>query len=94
MNEPVKLDPSELTELTSLKDGIQRIMFEFGELYLEKMELDVLFSTLSEKESGLRNKMSDLKKREATLMDSILKKYGVGSLNIREGVFTPTENLK
>lgn len=89
MANPVKITDEELGELNKLKDDIQRNIFDLGELYLEKMELDHLYKTLSDKEGGLRNKISEFKKRESELMDKILKKYGEGGLNIKDGTFTP-----
>ncbi len=91
MNEPIKIAQEELSELNTLKDEITKIIFEFGELYLEKMELDALYKSLSDKELELRNKKAEFKKREIGLMDTILKKYGEGNLNVRDGTLTPTQ---
>ena len=89
MGEPIKISTEELQEFSKLKDRIQRNIFEFGELYLEKMELDNLYKTLSDKETKLRNATDELKKSETELMDRILTKYGEGNLSLSEGVFTP-----
>lgn len=89
MSDSIKISTEELTEFNVLKEEIQKNIFEFGELYLEKMELDSFFKTLSEKESKLRNKTTEFKTRESELMDKILKKYGEGALNIVTGTFTP-----
>ncbi len=88
MNGPQKIDQVELDELQNLKNEIQKNIFEFGVLYMEKLELDDLRKSLSEKESNLMSKNSDFKKQESDLMDKILKKYGEGSLNVKDGTFT------
>jgi hypothetical protein len=90
MGELVKITTEELHEFNSLKEDIQKNIFEFGELYLEKMELDNLYKGLSEKETKLRNKTQEFKKRENELMDKILTKYGEGKLDIKNGIFTPS----
>jgi hypothetical protein len=89
MSDPIKITTEELSEFNKLKESIQRNIFEFGELYLEKMELDSLYKTLSDKETNLRNKTESFKKQETELMNKILQKYGEGSLNIKDGIFTP-----
>ncbi len=91
MGEPVKIAPEELQEFNILKEEIQRNIFEFGELYLEKMELDQLYKQLANKETDLRNKVDNFKKRENELMTKIFQKYGEGNLNIKEGVFIPSK---
>lgn len=89
MGEPKKITVEELDEFNKLKEGIQRNIFEFGELYLEKMELDNLYKAMSDKETALRNKTELFKKQENELMTKILQKYGEGNLNIATGTFTP-----
>ena len=51
MAEPIKITPEELQEFNKLKDEIQKNTFELGVLYLEKMELDDLIKSFSDKES-------------------------------------------
>lgn len=90
MKDPIKITQEELTQFNNLKDNIQRNIFEFGELYLEKMELDALYKSLSEKELKLRNKTDEFKKQETALMTAILDKYGEGNLSLADGIFTPS----
>jgi hypothetical protein len=91
MTDVIKISPEELQEFENLKHEIQINTFELGVLYLEKLELDVLFKNLSDKETELRNKVGNFKQREADLMNKILQKYGEGNLNIKDGVFIPSK---
>lgn len=90
MTEPIKIEQEELQEFNKLKDEIQKNTFEFGILYLEKMELDALYKSMSEKEAELRNKVGEFKQKESELMGRILQKYGEGNLDIKNGIFTPS----
>lgn len=90
MKEPIKIENSELQEFYQLKEEIQKNTFELGVLYLEKMELDSLIKSFSEKENELRNKVGEFKQKESELMERILKKYGEGNLDIKNGIFTPS----
>jgi hypothetical protein len=91
MSNVIKLTDEELVQLNELKNDIQKTIFSLGELYLEKMELDSIIKTMSEKETELRNGMQSTKKKESEFIDKILDKYGEGSLNLADGVFIPTE---
>jgi len=90
MAESIKIEQEELKKFYELKDEIQKYTFELGVLYLEKMEMDVLIKSMSDKETELRNKVGMFKKKESELMDSFLKTHGEGSLNIKDGTFTPS----
>lgn len=90
MAEPIKITPEELQEFNKLKDEIQKNTFELGVLYLEKMELDALIKSFSDKELELRNKVGEFKQKELQLMNRILQKYGEGNLDIKNGVFMPS----
>lgn len=90
MAEPIKITTEELQDFYKLKDDIQRNTFELGVLYLEKMELDALFKNMSDKETELRNKVGEFRQKESELMNKILKKYGEGNLDIKNGFFTPS----
>lgn len=90
MADPIKIKEEELQEFYKLKDEIQRNTFELGVLYLEKIELEVLIKSLSDKETELRNKVGEFKQKESELMNRILQKYGEGNLDIKNGIFTPS----
>ena len=77
-------------ELNKLKEEIQKNTFELGVLYLEKMELDAVIKSFSDKESELRNRVGEFKQKESELMNRILQKYGEGNLDIKNGIFTPS----
>lgn len=89
MKDPIKITEEELLGFNNLKFEIQKNTFEFGVLYLEKVELDALYKDLSDKENKLRENISTFKKQESDLMNGILQKYGEGALNVATGVFTP-----
>lgn len=89
MKEPIKITTEELETFNKFKENIQKLMFEFGVLYFEKYELDKLFKEQSIKELSMIELLENSKKEENEFMESIFKKYGEGSLNIKEGLFTP-----
>jgi hypothetical protein len=46
---------------------------------------------LDELEAKLEDDVNTLQKKELDLVDSLTKKYGVGSLDLESGVFRPAE---
>lgn len=86
----IKITKEEMDSFNKLKNDIQKNIFEFGELYLEKMELDKYYKELQDKELTLRNKTEEFKKMEQSLMEAIYTKYGEGSIDIVNGIFTPS----
>lgn len=89
MSESVKITSEELQGFNEIKHDIQKNMFEFGELYYKKIELDDLYKDLQKKEELLRQQAAEIKVKEANLMNSIFQKYGEGHLDVKNGMFTP-----
>jgi hypothetical protein len=90
-NIATKITESELAEVKMLQGKFQEMVGKFGVLGLEKMELDRLVSEFVNKEKALKEEYVNLQKLEQDLMDKILKKYGIGNLNLVDGTFTPAK---
>jgi predicted nuclease with TOPRIM domain len=90
MDEVIKISEAELAEIKMLQGKFFEKHSEFGDLYVEKLELDKAVSAFVEKEKTLKENWDNLQKLEQDLMDKIVKKYGEGHLNMGDGTFTPT----
>lgn len=84
----VKLTEDELTKFKEISETYQQVIMKFGEFHLEKMELQKLAEKLESKESDLTKLYMDTQDAEKIHIDSILKKYGEGSLSLKDGTFT------
>jgi len=89
MNEKIKLTEEELTKIREHQVNVQNKIDQFGRLYLEKLSVDAAIKAVTDRESQLQSDWTTLQKTESELLDGILKKYGEGSLDVREGVFIP-----
>lgn len=89
MNETKKITESELEEIKTLQSKFQDLRFQFGGLYIEKLTVDEAIKDVTRRENQLQDEWKNLQKQNSDLIDAILKKYGEGSLNIKEGVFIP-----
>lgn len=88
VNETLKITDEELAEIRMLQGKIQQKVFEFGNLNIEKIEIDRLVSGWVDKDKKLREDWNGLQNLEKQFVDKLLKKYGDGDLDIKEGTFT------
>lgn len=88
MNEIKKITEEELAEVKMLMSKFNESRYKFGDLQIEKMELDRLVSEFVEKEARLKEEWQSLQKLEKSLLDKIVQKYGEGSLNMTDGTLT------
>ena len=83
-NTPQSFTEQELNELKSLRDRIDEISFQFGQLSIQKIKLE-------EEESTLKNKLKSIEKEETTIAKKLTEKYGKGSIDLETGTFIPLE---
>ncbi len=82
--QPVKFDEAEMKEIASIRDSYSEASTVFGNLYVQRLQLD-------ETEKSLKEAYSALQKREKDFLDKIVAKYGEGTLDPKTGVFTPNQ---
>jgi regulator of replication initiation timing len=85
-----KISEAEFAEIKMLQGKFQEMILKFGNLQIEKMELDRMVGEFVENEKTLKSEWTNIQKLEETLMDKIVQKYGNGNLNMVDGSFSPT----
>jgi len=88
MSEQVKMTEGELTEVRTLQDKYQQNIFQLGQNVLRRLEAEEAVRSTEEGEGKLYEEFKKLRQTENTLIESLLKKYGEGSLDLKAGVFT------
>ena len=83
-NTPQSFSEQELNQLKELRDNLQKITIQFGQLTVSKIKL-------KENEIKLKDQLSNLEKQEINLAKSLSNKYGKGSINLETGTFTPSK---
>lgn len=89
MSEVVKLTDEEFSSVKELREQVVAVISNVGQM---KLTMDLLKDELKELENKLTDQTSTYKsllEKEKTLINGLLEKYGVGSLDIDTGVFTP-----
>ena len=91
MSEVKKLTDEELSSVKSLREEIIGAISTVGQL---KLTHDLMEEDLASVKSKLTEhvvKYKELLIKEKELIDVFMKKYGIGSLDIETGVFTPEQ---
>ena len=91
MSNTVKLTEDELQKFKELSATYNQVLMKFGELHLEKIQINKAADALREKEETLTKLFEDTQDSEKRHIDSILSKYGEGNLSLKDGTFTPTD---
>jgi exonuclease VII small subunit len=84
----IKITDEELQKIKKIADDYRNTVLQFGELHLERIELQKVVESMDSRQAQLENSIVELKKLEQITINSILEKYGEGSLNIKDGTFT------
>jgi hypothetical protein len=89
MPDTLKFTDDEVNEIRFLQNKFQEKLLKFGQIQLETIELEDRLSLLKNEQNRLRTEYISLQRTEQDLMDKLTNKYGEGSLNLKEGTFTP-----
>ena len=93
MSEPIKVTQEELQATSDLQMKFQQSVVDFGNLYVEKMAVEASIKAIAEKETKLQTEWKNLQTKESELIQSFLKTYGNGSLDLKRGLFIPAEPI-
>jgi hypothetical protein len=89
MSETVKLTDEEISSVKDLREQVIAVISSVGQT---KLTVDLLKDEITELENKFVEQTAvykSLLEQEKTLINGLLEKYGVGSLDIDTGVFTP-----
>lgn len=89
MKDPIKVTDEELKLSLDLQKDFQTALYKFGNLYVEKIQIDNAIKVISDKETELQNQWKSLQDKENTLIQDMYKKYGDGQLDLSKGLFIP-----
>ena len=91
MSEGKKLTDEELSSVKSLREEIIGSISTVGQLKLTHDLMEEDLTSVKLKLNEQVTKYKELLSKEKELIDVFMKKYGIGSLDIETGVFTPEQ---
>jgi phage host-nuclease inhibitor protein Gam len=93
MLQPIKIKDTELAAIKAHQERVQKTIYGFGNLQLEKLELDRLIADHIARENKLKEEWANIQKSEQDLLDGFIKSYGEGNLNVSDGTFIPSNDI-
>ena len=90
MTTPQKFSDQYIESIKSLQSKYQEKILYFGQLTLERLSIEQSIKNLNEEENKAKLEYLELQKEEELLIESLSSKYGDGSLNLKDGTFTPS----
>ena len=91
MAKEIKIDKNIIDDVTKLRNEINKIMFDFGNLKLERINLEQRMSDIERMESDMAAKYKGNMTREQRIAEKLKEKHGEGVVNLDKGVFIPSE---
>lgn len=89
MAEAIKFTDEELKNIETLQKKYSELTFRFGQLYLEKMDIQSRVTQNSLACETAEKELSEVKEKGSSLATTLQQKYGDGQLNLETGIFTP-----
>jgi hypothetical protein len=89
MSDAVKLTEEELTSIKTLREQIIEVISTVGQTKITTELLKEELTTIENKILEQTKLYKELLEKEKSLVNGLLEKYGVGSLDIDTGIFTP-----
>ena len=86
-----KFTEEELNKISNIQEKYIEIQQKFGQVKLGKLRLDNQQKTLEKLEESLLDEFEQIQIDEKDFVDNITKKYGDGTLNPENGIFTPNK---
>lgn len=84
MAEVQKITDDELQQLTNIQDRISQIARRIGVLYIQK-------KLITEEFQAADDMVTEIDCARFTLIEALQTKYGVGTVDIKTGIITPSE---
>jgi hypothetical protein len=84
------LTQTELNRVVELRNAVSQILTQLGQIDLEKFLTDQRMNQLNETKQSLYEQYNNLQKQESELIIELNAKYGVGTVDIENGKFTPS----
>jgi len=77
-----KIEEKDLNILKQLQADTDKLVYNLGQLYVQKEKLN-------QTENEFKQAMKSIEQREEALGKELSAKYGIGTVNIEAGTFTP-----
>ena len=85
----IKLTKDEIENIKNLRENFNNITVQLGELELSRIQTEQRLEQIQTDKLTLETRYNELAMMEKNVVNELQSKYGVGSLDLTTGVFTP-----
>jgi len=85
----MKITDEEMQSIKTIQEEYTQVGVQLVQLRLAKKSSEDYLKKLVEEEESLNGSINEINEREKKLADTLNEKYGVGSLDMNTGEFTP-----
>jgi len=96
MHDTIKLTEEELSKIRGIRQRYQQKIYNLGQIQIERfgLEEDIRninsrLELLNTSENTIKKEYLNIQLEEETLLTIVKTKYGEGSININDGIFSP-----
>ena len=91
MAEDTKFTKEEMDMISKIQETYLDIQQKLGQVSLSKLKLEQQAEAIDKMEEELLENFKKTQKEEKDFVDEVTKKYGDGTLNPENGIFTPNK---
>ena len=91
MAEDIKFTKDEMTTISKIQEKYLEIQQKLGQVSLSKLKLEQQSEAIDKMEKEILENFKKTQKEEKDFVDNVTKKYGDGTLNPENGIFTPNK---
>ena len=91
MAEDTKFTKEEMDMISKIQETYLDIQQKLGQVSLSKLKLEQQSEAIDKMEKEILENFKKTQKEEKDFVDEVTKKYGDGTLNPENGIFTPNK---
>ena len=91
MAEDTKFTKEEMDMISKIQETYLDIQQKLGQVSLSKLKLEQQSEAIDKMEKEILKNFKKTQKEEKDFVDEVTKKYGDGTLNPENGIFTPNK---
>ena len=93
-SEQIKFTKEEVSAIREIRNNFNNITTNFGNLEVQRIQTEQRLAAIEQQKGIAENEYNQVIQQEAELLNNLNEKYGQGSLDLEQGVFTPAESKK
>ena len=87
----IKFTKEEHSGIREVRNSFNNITTNFGSLEVQRIQAEQRLAAIEQQKVIAENEYNQVIQQEAELLNNLNEKYGQGSLDLEQGIFTPAE---